>query len=253
MPTYYSSPLGQGSWSEISVKKNAKLQFSKTEEWTIGSSAEGSGPASGVAARVPDNLPNVAFNYFVVTVGRVTTMDEMKVSALGSGQENHYLDLFDFLKMNTKTVDVRQRLQGGCSVILFDSAEDAASAAHLFMKGCMPIFNLLNLKFNMQDNALVASVSVVPSSSSMIPYSILHGEPHSVNDILKTAQLTGMTGSLSVVAESDFQDLRHLRAEALQSRPYMKRRYIQVLESEIADEKKGLIDEKGPTPDETEA
>lgn len=85
----------------------------------------------------------------------------------------------------------------------------------------MPVVDLLNLKFNMQDTALVASVSVVPSTSCLLPYSILHGEPYSVNDILKKAQVTGMTGSLSVVGESDFVDLRRLRAASLQSRPRM--------------------------------
>ena len=139
----------------------------------------------------------------------------------GSGQEDQYLDLFEFLKMNTKTADVRTRVPGSVSVILFDSPVHAASATHLFMKGCMPVVDLLNLKFNMQDTALVASVSVVPSTSCLLPYSILHGEPYSVNDILKKAQVTGMTGSLSVVGESDFVDLRRLRAASLQSRPRM--------------------------------
>lgn len=70
--------LGQGSWSEVSVKKSARLEFAKTEEWTIGQSVGGSDNAAGVASAVDASLPHVAFEYFVVTVGRVTTMDEMK-------------------------------------------------------------------------------------------------------------------------------------------------------------------------------
>ena len=215
--------LGQGSWSDVSVKKNARLEFDKTEEWTIGPSVEGPGSntAAGVTNAVDAGLPHVAFNYYAVTVGRVTTMDQMTAAALGSGSEDQYLDLFQFLRMNTKTADMRDRLQGGVSVILFNSAVHAASATHLFMKGCMRIVNLLNLKFDMQDPQLVASVSVVPSTSCILPYSILHGEPHSVNDILKKAQVTGMTGSLSVAGESDFKDLRRLREESVQSRPCM--------------------------------
>ena len=126
--------------------------------------------------------------------------------------------------MNTKTADQRVRLQGGLAITLLDNAVDAASATHLFMKGCLPIVNLLNHKFNMQDNALVASVSVVPSTSCILPYSILHGEPHSVNDILKKAKVAGMTGRLSVVGESDFVDLRRLRAERVRVKPERQRK-----------------------------
>ncbi|CAE7796586.1 unnamed protein product [Symbiodinium sp. CCMP2456] len=250
---YQLRRLGQGSWSEISVKKGAKLEFAKTEEWDIGPSVEGSdGTAPGVASAVFDDPP-VAFNYFAVTVGRVTTKDQMTAAALGSGQEDQYLELFDFLKMNTKTQDLRQRLRGGCAVILFDSAEDAASAAWLFMKGCMPIVNLLKLKFNMQDTLLVASVSVIPSTSCLVPYSILHGEPYRINDILKSAQVTGLTGHLTVAGESNFVDLRRLRAESVQSRPCMKRQYIETLKKEIAKETTGLPDEKASASGEGQA
>ncbi|CAE7754799.1 gyaR [Symbiodinium sp. CCMP2592] len=236
--------VGDSSWSEISVTKNARLEFSGTEEWTIGPRVEGSNNdgAAGVANADSGGLPDVAFSYYVVTVGSVTTMDQMTAAALGSGQEDQYLHHFEFLRMNTKTVDMRSRLQGSVNIILFENAVHAASATHVFMKGCMPVVNLLNLKFNMQDAALVASVSVVPSTSCIVPYSILHGEPHCANDILKKAQVTGMTGSLSVVGESvsDFVDLRRLRTESVQKR---KRAHIEMLEKELAEERKDVTTE----------
>ena len=64
----------------------------------IGPSVEGPGSntAAGVTNAVDAGLPHVAFNYYAVTVGRVTTMDQMTAAALGSGSEDQYLDLFQF-------------------------------------------------------------------------------------------------------------------------------------------------------------
>ena len=185
----------------VMIKTGCQLEVVKEHEWLVRSI-----PGSIVSADTAE------FKYYVLAVSKIKTVTD----AINSG---NFLNVLDFLTMNTKSHCQIKVPDGMASVTMFDTQVDALTAMRKLTRGLdANSVNLVSFKFKMPD--VLRSVSVVPHTACLTGYSVLVADSSvKMANILETAEeITGVTGRINV-SEGDhgYDDIRQLHQQAVES------------------------------------